>query len=160
VVLSAEDDEHHPIPWVRKPGTLDYNYPLADGTYYSGGGGLSSTLKDYAIFLQMLLNNGIYNGQRILSPASVRLMTTNQIGDLFVGKKDKFGLGFEIVTREGATKLGASEGSFLWGGYFGTSYWADPSRHLLGLLYLQQLPLTHYEIHDKFQALVYQALTD
>ncbi len=78
-----------------------FDYPLLlNGTYYSGGAGLSSTTRDYAIFLQMLLNNGEYNGKRILSRRTVELITSNQIGDLNRGK-NKFGLGFEIVTREG-----------------------------------------------------------
>ena len=62
----------------------DYvNYPLlANGTYFSGGAGLSSTTKDYATFLQMLLNKGEYNGKRLLSSRTVELITSNQIGDL------------------------------------------------------------------------------
>ena len=60
------------------------NYPLHKTDYFSGGGGLVSTVYDYAILLQMLLNNGTYNGVQILSHNTVRMMTTNQIGDLFV----------------------------------------------------------------------------
>jgi CubicO group peptidase (beta-lactamase class C family) len=61
-------------------GPVGVNYPLIGSNYYSGGAGLSSTIYDYAVFLQMLLNNGIYNGKRILSRNTVRMMTMNQIG--------------------------------------------------------------------------------
>jgi CubicO group peptidase (beta-lactamase class C family) len=129
------------------------------GTYFSGGAGLSSTTKDYAIFLQMLLNKGEYNGKRLLSRRTVELITSNQIGDLNVGR-DKFGLGFEITTAFGQALLGISEGSFSWGGYFGTTYWADPKEHLVCLLFIQQSPLSHVEIQNKFKAMVYQTLDD
>jgi len=62
----------------------------------------------------MLLNKGEYNGKRLLARHIVELMTTNQIGDLNVGR-NKFGLGFEITTVNGQAKLGISEGSFAWG---------------------------------------------
>ena len=126
---------------------------------YSGGAGLSSTIKDYATFLQMLLNNGEYNGKRLLARHTVELMTTNQIGDLNLGR-NKFGLGFEITTVNGQAKLGISEGSFAWGGYFATTYWADPKERLVCLLFMQQSPLKHSEIQDKFRSLVYQAIND
>jgi CubicO group peptidase (beta-lactamase class C family) len=135
------------------------NYPLSKGTYFSGGAGLSSTTKDYAIFLQMLLNKGEYNGKRLLSRRTVELITCNQIGDLNLGV-DKFGLGFQITTERGQAVLGVSEGSFAWGGYFGTTYWADPKERLVCLLFMQQSPLSHGEIQSKFRALVYQTLTD
>ncbi|HUM67105.1 MAG TPA: serine hydrolase domain-containing protein, partial [Chitinophagaceae bacterium] len=59
-------------------GDFDSNYPATEGTYYSGGGGLSSTAFDYAIFMQMLLNGGEYNGKRILGRATVNMMTVSQ----------------------------------------------------------------------------------
>jgi CubicO group peptidase (beta-lactamase class C family) len=132
---------------------------MLEGTYFSGGAGLSSTIKDYATFLQMLLNKGEYNGKRLLSRRTVELMTTNQIGDLNLGR-DKFGLGFQITTKDGQAVLGVSEGSFAWGGFFGTTYWADPRERLVCLMFIQQFPLNHSEIKDKFKALVYQALND
>jgi CubicO group peptidase (beta-lactamase class C family) len=135
------------------------NYPLLKGNYFSGGAGLSSTTKDYAIFLQMLLNKGGYNGKKLLSSRTVELITSNQIGDLNLGV-DKFGLGFQITTERGQSVLGISEGSFAWGGYFGTTYWADPEKKLVCLLFMQQAPLSHGEIQSKFKAMVYQTLTD
>jgi CubicO group peptidase (beta-lactamase class C family) len=160
VTVYTEDDRHHLVKWTDQtfPGISD-NYPTVGGTYFSGGAGLSSTIKDYATFLQMLLNKGEYNGQRLLARHTVELITTNQIGDLNLGR-DKFGLGFQITTKNGQAILGVSEGSFSWGGFFSTTYWADPRERLVCLLFTQQWPLSHSEIQDKFRALVYQALND
>ncbi len=155
VQVNTEDANRTVIPMPQE----FVNYPLRKGTYFSGGAGLSSTTKDYATFLQMLLNMGEYNGKRLLASRTVELITSNQIGDLNVGK-DKFGLGFEITTEEGQAVLGISEGSFAWGGYFGTTYWADPEERLVCLLFMQQSPLSHGEIQNKFRAMVYQTLDD
>jgi CubicO group peptidase (beta-lactamase class C family) len=155
VKVNTEDENGHVM--VLKNDYFDY--PLLDGTYFSGGAGLSSTVKDYAIFLQMLLNNGVYEGKRFLSRRTVELITSNQIGELNHGR-NKFGLGFEITTKEGQAVLGISEGSFSWGGYFATNYWADPKEGLVGLIFTQQIPMSHGEVHDKFKAMVYQALDD
>jgi CubicO group peptidase (beta-lactamase class C family) len=155
VKVNTENADHHVTSMPQGP----VNYPLLNGTYFAGGAGLSSTTKDYAIFLQMLLNKGEYNGKRLLARRTVELITCNQIGDLNLGR-DKFGLGFEITTKEGQAVLGISEGSFAWGGYFGTTYWADPKERLVCLLFIQQFPLSHGEIQSKFKALVYQTLTD
>ena len=156
VKVNTEDQNRTVVPM---PGQELVNYPLKKGVYFSGGAGLSSTTRDYAIFLQMLLNKGEYKGKRFLSSRTVELITSNQIGDLNVGK-DKFGLGFEITTEAGQAVLGISEGSFAWGGYFGTTYWADPEERLVCLLFMQQVPLSHGEIQNKFKAMVYQALDD
>lgn len=146
------------VPFKESPEMpVSAEYAKRNGTYFSGGAGLVSTVQDYAVFLQALLNGGTYNGKRILAPRTVELMTMNQVGDLMVGV-NKFGLGFEITTERGAAKLGASAGTFAWGGYFGTVYWADPQKKLVGLLFINQMPLTHGEIQDKFKALVYQSL--
>jgi CubicO group peptidase (beta-lactamase class C family) len=155
VKVSTEDRNRHLV----NAAAEIVDYPLVKGTYYSGGAGLSSTIKDYAIFLQMLLNKGEYAGKRLLSRRTVEIITANQIGDLNVGR-NKFGLGFEITTTFGQAKLGISEGSFSWGGYFGTIYWADPKEKLVCLMFIQQSPLRHLEIQDKFRVLVYQALDD
>lgn len=140
-------------------GTIYVNYPDMEGTYYSGGGGLSSTAYDYSIFMQMLLNGGEYNGKRILSRATIRMMTSNQIGELSLGD-DKFGLGFGIATDKSAAKNPSSAGTFYWGGMFSSSYWIDPKEKIIAQLFLQQFPNSHGDIHDKFRTLVYQAIND
>lgn len=138
-------------------GPTAANYPLLNSTYYSGGAGLSSTVYDYAIFLQMLLNGGEYNGNRILGRSSVRMMTMNQIGDVNMGD-NKFGLGFEIETVEGSTKTPSNVGTFSWGGAFSTSYWVDPKEHIVLLFYRQLQNGSHGDVVEKFKALTYQAL--
>jgi CubicO group peptidase (beta-lactamase class C family) len=160
VAVSTENEEHLVVPMAEPVSAgVNVNYPLVEGTYFSGGAGLSSTIRDYASFLQMLLNGGVYNGKRILSRRTVDLMTSNQIGDLMVGN-DKFGLGFEITTEKGQSILGVSVGSFAWGGFFGTTYWADPKEKMVCLLFLQQFPLSHGDAESKFKALVYASLDD
>src|SRR5690606_1213420 len=108
-------DEHGRIK--KTPATIEINgkilsdYPKTNGTYFSGGGGLSSTAYDDAVFMQMLLNNGVYNGKRILSRNTIRMMTSNQIGDLTLGQGNAFGLGFEVVTEKGSAFSPRSKGS-------------------------------------------------
>jgi len=158
--LYSEDSTKHIIKdgeTYELNGTMYVNYPNMDGTYYSGGGGLSSTAYDYSIFMQMLLNGGEYNGKRILSRSSIRMMTSNQIGDIDFGD-DKFGLGFGIVTERGAAKTPVSPGTFSWGGMFSSSYWIDPKEKIIAQFFLQQFPNSHSDIHEKFKALVYQAI--
>jgi len=151
-------NEKNKLVKYERNGVITADYPNSNGTYFSGGAGLSSTIGDYAIFLQMLLNGGTYNNKRFLSRRTVDLMTMNQIGDLSL-RGDKFGLGFQITSKENMAKLGLTEGSFAWGGYFGTTYWVDPKEKIVALIYIQQSPLKS-DIHDKFRALVYQSLND
>ncbi|HLK29945.1 MAG TPA: serine hydrolase domain-containing protein [Puia sp.] len=153
----TEDSLQHIIKWDIHHFGVDPSYPLIAKHYFSGGAGLSSTAFDYAVFLQMIMNGGIYNGHRILSKRTVEMMTSNQIGDVPFGD-NKFGLGFQITTEKGAAKGPWSEGSFSWGGFFGTSYWADPKEKLVCLFMTQQTPNSHGDIAEKFKALVYQAI--
>lgn len=139
-------------------GDFNPNFPADKGTYYSGGGGLSGTIFDYAIFLQMLLNGGEYNGVRLLSPTSVRLMTMNQIKTLSLGNGAKFGLGFGITTEESSSFTPLNVGSYEWGGMFASTYWVDPKEKLIGLFYRNIYPTTHGELADYFKILTYQAL--
>jgi CubicO group peptidase (beta-lactamase class C family) len=140
-------------------GALDMGYPLQKHDYFSGGGGLSSTIVDYAIFLQMLLNEGEYNGVRLLAPNTVRLMTMNQIGDLSVGE-NKFGFGFSIIT-DNSSRLGPSQaGTYSWGGAFSTSYFVDPEEDMVVLLYRQMWGPNIAKTDRAFKPLVYQALND
>ena len=144
---------------VTQNGKFLTDYPLTAGTYYSGGAGLSSTTLDYAIFLQMLLNGGEYNGKRILARNTVRMMTTNQVGDINMGN-NKFGLGFGITTEKGSSILPTPVGVFEWGGAFSTTYWADPKEKLIGIIYRQLWGSTQRDIPNKYKVLVYQALND
>lgn len=138
-------------------GKMIRDFPAMEGTYFSGGGGLSSTALDYAIFLQMMLNKGEYNGKRILSPTSVRMMTVSQY-DQIPWPANKFGLGFSVYTEKSEATSPLSAGSFDWGGMFSSTYWVDPKKKIIAQLMLNQFPNSHGEIHDKFKILVYQAI--
>ncbi|HTF16504.1 MAG TPA: serine hydrolase domain-containing protein [Chryseolinea sp.] len=141
-------------------GGLNMGYPLVKKSYFSGGGGLSSTILDYGIFLQMLANGGVYNGVRILSPSSIRQMTVNQIGSLSLGDDEKFGLGFSVATEE-SSRMGAPKaGTYAWGGAFSTSYFVDPASGTIVLLYLQMWGPHTRDVNGRYVNLVYQALTE
>jgi CubicO group peptidase (beta-lactamase class C family) len=123
---------------------------------FSGGAGLLSTAKDYGRFLEMTRNGGILDGARILSPRSVALMTTNQVGTLHSATGLGFGFGFETTDRYGANGL-SSVGSYGWGGAYGSNYRVDPEAKVTMLLMIQLIPSTS-DIGEKFPTLVYQAL--
>ncbi|MBC7889993.1 MAG: serine hydrolase, partial [Ferruginibacter sp.] len=114
---------------------------------------------DYAVFLQMLLNDGKYNGKQLLGRNSVRMMTMNQIGELNLGV-DKFGLGFQVVTERGSARTPAQAGTFSWGGAFATSYWVDPKEKMILLFYRQLQGGNHGDVVEKFRSLTYQAIAD
>ncbi|GAB2483706.1 serine hydrolase domain-containing protein [Algoriphagus taiwanensis] len=126
--------------WISFPVTFyDPDYPKAGAkTFFSGGAGLSSTVEDYAKFLQMYLNGGTYNGKRILSPTTIETMMTNQVGDLLGDGGKDYGLAFGLVDAKGVQLGGiGSLGTFDWGGYFNTQYFAAPKEKLIGLIFKQ-----------------------
>src|SRR5688500_9032746 len=125
---------------------------------FSGGAGMISTARDYARFLQMVLNRGELDGVRILSPRMIDLMTTNQSGTLFPQAGMGFGLGFEIVDRLGAKGM-YSIGSFGWGGAYGSTYMVDPVERMILVFMINQMPMRS-DVASKFPTLLYQALTD
>ena len=123
---------------------------------FAGGAGLLSTARDYARFLEMIRNGGAVDGVRILSPRTVELMTTNQVGTLHSTTGLGFGLGFETTDRVGANGLD-SVGAFGWGGAYGSVYRVDPRARLVLVLMIQMLPNAS-DIGTRFPTLVYQAL--
>ena len=135
----------------------DVLYPIVGAkTYFSGGAGLSSTARDYALFLQMLLNDGELNGVRILGRKSVELMRTARV-DWDGDDIPDFGLGFRVVSDLGRNGELASVGSYSWGGAFDTSYWIDPEENLIGV-YMSQARPTSSDLGARFNTLVYQAI--
>jgi CubicO group peptidase (beta-lactamase class C family) len=125
---------------------------------YAGGAGLLSTARDYGRFLEMIRNGGTLDGVRVLSPRSVELMATNQVGQLHSPNGLGFGLGFEVTERFGANGMD-SVGAFGWGGAYGSSYRVDPKTNMVLVLMIQMLPNTT-GIAERFNALVYQALVE
>ncbi len=149
--------------WLRYPITFyDPDYPIKGAKrFFSGGAGLSSTAKDYATFLQMYLNKGELNGVRILSRTTVQTILSNQSADLFGGANRDYGLAFGILTEAGqATGGQGNAGTFDWGGYFNTQYFADPEEQIIGIIMKQTQGPTSDQTSWKFRLLVGQAVDD
>ncbi|MDC6403861.1 MULTISPECIES: serine hydrolase domain-containing protein [Maribacter] len=147
--------------WKRfETPVFDIDYPNSPGTFFSGGAGLSSTARDYANFLQMYLNGGELNGKRLLSRTTVNSILSNQIGTIWDGGKD-YGLAFEIVNKKGAMAGGeGSEGTFSWGGYFNTQYFADPKENVIGIIMKQTQGPVNDDTGWKFRQMVSTTIDD
>ncbi len=147
--------------WIKFAGNeaFDCDYPVKGAkTFFAGGAGLSSTAEDYANFLQMYLNYGELNGIRLLSRTTVQFMMENQVGNLFDANAG-FGLGFGITNQKGEASGGkGSAGTFGWGGYFNTLYFADPKYQVIGILMKQTHDIPSDETSSKFEILVEQAI--
>ena len=138
--------------------------PRPPGAFLSGGGGLYSTLHDYARFAQMLLNGGELGGVRILGRKTVELMTSNQVDYLNPRPKNRWvppGFGFGVRVRrdraDEADSLG-SPGQYGWEGIVTTCVSLDPRERLFVLLLLQHQPYDEGGVFEKFTNTVYQAL--
>lgn len=161
--LVAVQQKNKQGQWEKYPVTFyDPEYPIKGAkSFFSGGAGLSSTAKDYATFLQMYLNGGELNGIRILSRTTVDVIMANHSAELF-GMPDRYhGLAFGVTTKTGQGKGGnGSEGTFDWGGYFNTQYFADPKEKTIGILMKQTQGPVNDETGWKFRQLVFQSIDD
>jgi len=144
--------------YVRAPNGARGQGAYIDGPRrnFAGGAGLLSTARDYARFLEAMRRGGTIDGVRLLSPRSVQLMSTNQVGDLHSTTGLGWGLGFETVDRFGANVM-SSAGAFGWGGAYGSLYRVDPEARLVMVLMIQLIP-NATDIREVFPSLVYQAL--
>jgi CubicO group peptidase (beta-lactamase class C family) len=137
----------------------------------SGGAGAVSTGGDYLRFCQAMLNGGQLDGARVLSRTTVQLMTSDHLGtrintpitpgELLLGTPGyTFGLGFAVRQGHGVAGVPGSAGEFMWAGYAGTYFWADPKEEICGI-YMTQAPSPIRAYYRKlFKQLVYQAVTD
>jgi CubicO group peptidase (beta-lactamase class C family) len=150
--------------WIKYTSSpyYDTEYPIKGAKkFFSGGAGLSSTAKDYATFLQMYLNNGELNGIRLLSRTTVQFMMSNQIGNLWGDSGAYHGLAFSVLNQKGQEIGGkGSIGTFEWGGYFNTQYFADPKENIIGILMKQTREISSDETGWKFRILVGQTIDD
>lgn len=139
----------------------DWNYPIKGAKrLVSGGGGLCSTAKDYATFLQMYLNGGELNGLRILRGTTVEYIMTDQIGDLWGEDTGWFwGLVFNGINQRGQDMWGMNAGTFSGQGGFNSYYFADPKDGIIGILMKQTLNISE-NTDVKFILLVRQAIDD
>lgn len=140
---------------------FDIDYPINGAkAFFSGGAGLSSTAKDYATFLQMYLNGGELNGIRLLSRTTVNSIMSNQIGSIWDGGK-AYGLAFSVLNEKGEAAGGeGSEGTFDWGGYFNTQYFADPNEKIIGILMKQTQGSVEDDTSWKFRQMVFASIDD
>lgn len=150
---------------IKLNGDFYRDFPKTpNGTYFSGGAGLNSTAFDYAVFCQMMINGGEYNGIRILSPHTIRLMTTNQIGDLVMwgdpNNQNRFGLGFGVYTEKSEAVVPVNAGTYDWAGMFASHFWVDPKAKVVAIFMRNVWPTTQWDFGDRVKALVYQAITD
>lgn len=137
-------------------------FDVPDTTYFSGSYGLNSTAGDYLRFEQMLANGGELFGNRLLSPRTVRMMGSNQSGDLYHGiglnvKGQGFGYTVAVVEDPIVSDSRRSAGAFGWGGAFGTRSYTDPAEELTAVIMLQQ---PHREAQGDFENAVQQAIID
>jgi CubicO group peptidase (beta-lactamase class C family) len=156
-------------PVTGKPNRL-MDVALAPATDSGGAGGVS-TVGDYLRFAQMLANGGQLDGVRVLSRASVALMTSDHLGsriattitagELLLGTPGyTFGLGFAVRQGAGVAGVAGSAGEFTWGGYAGTYFWVDPKEGLVGV-YMSQAPGASRQYYRRlFKNLAYAALND
>jgi CubicO group peptidase (beta-lactamase class C family) len=138
----------------------------------SGGGGLVSTTMDYARFSQMVLNGGVLEGVRILSPATVELMGTNVIPKSVLVSSNGttaaqfneavgFGLDFQVVNDARAAGSLQGDGSISWGGAAGTWFWIDPTNDLIFVGMIQRMGGTGGDdLGTMARTLTYQALVE
>lgn len=137
-------------------------------SFTSGGGGLVSTIEDYARFCQMLVDGGEVDGTRLLSPKTVELFSINHcpgsaLPFSFVeGSLYHNGYGYSLGTRVlmdvSQSGMVGSVGEFGWDGAYSTYFWIDPREKIYGILMLQHSPNAYYPIHPQFKQLTYQAM--
>ena len=136
---------------------------LATTRYISASAGLSSTAEDFLHFEQMLLNGGELFGHRLLSPASVKTMSSNQVGDLFAtAGKTLPGMGFGytvgITLDSKVARNHRGNGAFGWRGAAGSVSWSDPENELVAV-YLPSKPRGG-SVYGDFEKAVQQAIID
>ena len=137
----------------------------------SGGAGGVSTAADYLRFCQMMMNGGTLDGAHILSRTTVKLMTSDHLGnfmqqpmqpgELLLGTKGySFGLGFAVRVGDGVAGVPGSAGEYMWAGYAGTYFWVDPKEQVTAVLMTQAASPQRAYFRKLVKQLVYQAITD
>lgn len=145
-----------------------------DVTFFSGGGGLISTTRDYMRFCEMLRNGGELDGSRLLSPKTIDFMrqdhlhaTSSEVRDgtravTVFGQPASgfgFGLGFGVITDPASAGVLGSEGEYFWGGAAGTAFWIDPVEDIV-LVAMIQLMSSPWQLREDLRVAINQALED
>jgi CubicO group peptidase (beta-lactamase class C family) len=130
----------------------------------SAGGGMVSTARDYARLLQMFLNGGTLDGKRILGPATIAYMTSDQLGTevhpgpyYLPGPGYGFGLGVAVRTTRGGASSNGEPGDWWWGGAGGTYFWVDPKNDMF-VVFMMQSPKERLHYRSLLRAMVYSAI--
>jgi CubicO group peptidase (beta-lactamase class C family) len=139
--------------------------PRVSGAWESGGG-MVSTAIDYARFLQMVLDGGTLDGQRILGPKTIAYMTSDHLGSAVVpgpyylpGPGYGFGLGFAVRLDAGVSPVNGSPGDYSWGGAGGTAFWVDPKERMF-VVFMMQSPSQRMRYRPLLRDMIYAAIID
>ncbi|MDP1737689.1 MAG: serine hydrolase domain-containing protein [Caulobacter sp.] len=145
---------------------------LKDPVFKSGGGGLAGTTADYVRFAEMLRAGGALDGQRVIGPRTLDLMTRNHLKggvdltEAAIGGFSEtanagigFGLGFAMTIDQTATG-GHSSGDFYWGGAASTIFWADQKDDLSVVFMTQLMPSATFNFRGQLKSLIYSAIED
>ncbi|WP_416879006.1 serine hydrolase domain-containing protein [Litorimonas sp.] len=144
---------------------------LKENMYQNPGGGIVSTLGDYAKFAEMMLEDGTYNGTKILEPQTVEAMMSNQMDpdDIFMmpwlGGETGAGFGYGGAVQISATpeqvkQAGRQVGQWGWDGLARTTFYIDPKNEAFGIMMLQYMGGENPPLHDSFQALALSQTQD
>lgn len=144
---------------------------FAECTFYSGGGGLLSTVGDYYRFCRMLLAGGTVDGTRIIGSRTLAFMTRNHLsggadlaalasGGFSESEYDGvgFGLGFACKLDPVRNGYPASPGTFYWGGLASTLFWVDPEEELVVIFMTQLMPSRTFNFRGQLENIIYAAL--
>jgi CubicO group peptidase (beta-lactamase class C family) len=155
-----------PFPNDRTIGNnAEMGDPRVVKKWESGGGGMVSTLSDYARFAQMILNGGVLDGKRYLSPRTIAYMGSNHIGPstgvvpgpyYLPGPGFGFGLGFAVRTEAGGNFAEGSVGEMSWSGAGGTTFWVDPKENMF-VVFMAQTVKERGRIRVALKNIVYGA---
>lgn len=140
-------------------------YPDAEGRgFHSGGGGMFSTLDDYARFGQMLLNGGHLDGVRILGRKTVESMQANHLAHFARPTTDArssgFGLGGAVRLDLASGGALGTVGQFGWSGAASTYFNIDPRERTMIMVFAQHFPHNEHDLFGVFSTMVYAALVD
>jgi CubicO group peptidase (beta-lactamase class C family) len=154
---------------IDDPKTSPYTRPRS---YFSGSGGLVSTAADYLRFCRMLANGGELDGERILGPRTLQLMTMNHLPggqDLATMAQNAaetqregqgFGLGFAVLLNPAVAQVLGTPGEYYWGGAASTAFFINPVEDLIVIFLTQLRPSSTYPIRRELRAAVYSSIVD
>jgi CubicO group peptidase (beta-lactamase class C family) len=153
------------------PGTSFEADHSASPTFFSGGGGLVSTVKDYLSFCSVILNHGRSGNGRLLSRKTLQMMSTNHLPrgvdlstaarGLFSGTNHAgigFGLGWATTIDPMRALSPGNPGDAFWSGMANTFFWCDPSEDLSCVFMTQILPSDTYPLQRQIKTLAYRAI--